>query len=66
MKTEQQLARTELELRAIDVAYAELHYLDYRPKHDSWSKYLRALGSKLSEALQHGEFHAKNPGYRIG
>lgn len=56
IKTDAQLARTELELDAIDSALSMLRYLDYRPKNgfgqsqDSWKGYCQALDSKLADA----------------
>lgn len=55
IKTDSQLARTELELGAIDSALGMLRYLDYRPMdgwgrlQDSWKKYCHALDSKLAD-----------------
>jgi hypothetical protein len=66
LKTDKQLARTELELRAVDSAYDTLRYLGFRPKQDTWSSYCRNLGYKLHEALERAEFWEKNPDYKFG
>jgi hypothetical protein len=60
MKTEQQLIRTELELRAIDSVYSELRYLGYRPKQDTWKAYCKAVNSKLSAAIDYAEYRQKH------
>ena len=62
-KTEAQLARTELELAAIDGTYSYLRYLEYRPKNDNWKKYLSALESQLIYEIKTREFWANNPNY---
>ena len=56
MKTEAQLARTELELNAIDAAYAMMRHLGYRPGHDTWKAYCQRLSYKLSDALSTNEY----------
>ncbi len=60
MKTEHQLARTELELRAIDYTYAEMRRLDFRPPHDTWKRYCREVSYKLADALMVAEYREKN------
>lgn len=64
MKTEAQLARTELELRAVDSVYDQLRYLGYRPGQDSWKSYCRFIGSKLDEELSTREYLEKYPPQR--
>jgi len=65
-KTEAELARSDLELNAVDSAYSEMRYLGYRPKQDTWSSYCRALNYKLADALERREFWQTNPNYRMG
>lgn len=60
MKTEAQLARTELELSAVDSTFGTLRYLDYNPRTDSWTKYLKALEDTLSRELRTREAHIGN------
>lgn len=59
MKTEHQLARTELELCAINSAYNMIRYLGYCPKQDSWKSYCKAVNDKLNDALYTAEYLAK-------
>ena len=66
MKTEAQLARTELELSALDRAYAQMRYLNYNPKTDKWSTYLKHLESNISAELSILEHFAKYPEHRFG
>ena len=61
IKTEAQLARTELELNAIDSAYSMMRYLQFNPKNDTWSRHLQALNDKIVDALERAEFWAANP-----
>jgi len=64
MKAEQQLVRTELELHAIDSAYAMIRYLGYRPGQDSWKAYCHTVNNKLSDAIYRAEYWENQ--YQIG
>jgi hypothetical protein len=43
LKTEAQLARTELEWKALDATFSTLRYLGFSPKTDTWKRYLGEL-----------------------
>lgn len=51
MRTEAQIARVDLEFRAIDNAYNKMHYLKFSPKTDAWKYYCQELGYKLADEL---------------
>ena len=66
-KTDAQLARTELELHAIDAAIGEMRYLGYSPHYgDTWKRHCEAFNSKLADAIRRGEFWQANPDYKFG
>lgn len=58
IKTESQLARTELELQALDRAYSMVRYLGFSPKHDSWKSYCYRLNKKIAEEIEVSEYFA--------
>lgn len=66
MKTEAQLARTELELRALDDAFAMMRYLGFGPQTDTWKRHCEELDYKIFDALKTREFWHNNPNYKFG
>lgn len=67
MKTEAQLARTEMELRAVDSALSMMRYLGFSPKNgDTWKRHCEELDWKLGDALRTGEFWLANPDHKFG
>lgn len=65
IKTEQQLARTELEWHALDSAISEVKYFHTSAKY-SWKTYCQDMGSAIDRALQRAEFWRDNPDYKFG
>ena len=65
-KTEAQLDRTDLELRAVDAARSHVRYLDYRPGQDSFKAHLRAYENALCDSIEVQEFHLAHPNYKFG
>ena len=57
LKTEAQLARTELELNAVSRALHTTHFL-YHAREDTWKQYLRCLEDKLIEAIHIEEYYS--------
>ena len=60
MKTEAQLARTELELNAVDGALVSTHYYirprDFKSGVDNWHSYCRMLEGKLLDEMNCREY----------
>jgi len=66
MKTEAQLARTEMELNAIDNAREMMRYLGFSPHNgDTWKRHCEELNYKLVDELKRGEFWLNNPNYKM-
>ena len=65
IKTEEQLARTELEWRALDSAISKVKYF-HSSYNYSWKVYCSDMASAIEEALVHAEFWHNHPDYKFG
>lgn len=66
MKTEAQMARMELEFRALDAAFSTMRYLRFGPQHNTWQQYCEKLSSQIFIELKTEEFYYNNPDYKFG
>lgn len=51
-RNDSRMERLEMEFAAIDGAIAEMRYLGYSPKNDSWRSHCAAFGRKLADQMQ--------------